>query len=264
MLLVGALLVTVAALLPSLLAARRWWRARTTVAVLLTLTAVLYPVVPGGHVARATAEVGDRAAGFVFLGVGLVVAAWFVLRPATRRRAAVFAAAATFTFLGGVVLGSGTVASQLPGPFLVSADARSIDADNIAAADWMSTALPPGSRVYADRVTGLLAAADGGQYTVRHISTGIDASRLILDPDFTEKDVQLIREAGIRYVIADRRDANGLPNQGVYVESGEFGSEGRTTPVPAAALDKFDDVPGVDRIYDNGSISVYDVSELGR
>ena len=262
-LLVGALLVTVAALLPSLWAARAWWRARTTVAVLLVLTAVLYPVIPGGHVARATAEVGDRAAGFVFLGVAFVIAWWFARRAASRRRAGVFGVLATFTFLGGVVLGSGTVAAQLPGPFLVSADARSVDADNIAAADWMSQALPPGSRVYADRVSGLLAAADGGQFTVRHISTDIDASRLILDPDFTDKDVQLIRAAGIEYVIVDRRDAFGLPNQGVYVESGEFGSQDRTTPVPVAALQKFDDVPGVDRIYDNGSIAVYDVSALG-
>ncbi|NAZ83642.1 hypothetical protein GTR02_17660, partial [Kineococcus sp. R8] len=263
-LLIGALVVTVAALLPSLLAARAWFRARHTAAVLLVLVAVLYPVIPGGHVARATAEVGDRAAGFVFLGVAFVVAWWFARHAPTRRRAGIFGAAATFTFLGGVVLGSGTVAAQLPGPFLVSADARSVDADNLAAADWQATALPPDSRIYADRVSGLLAAADGGQFTVRHISTEIDASRLILSPDFGDEDVRLIREAGIRYVVVDRRDAFGLPNQGVYIESGEFGSDGRTTPVPAAALQKFDDVKGVDRIYDNGSISVYDVSELGR
>ena len=75
--------------------------------------------------------------------------------------------------------------------------------------------------------------------------------------------MQLIRAAGIEYVIVDRRDAFGLPNQGVYVGSGEFGSQDRTTPVPVAALQKFDDVPGVDRIYDNGSIAVYDVSALG-
>ncbi|WP_167587416.1 hypothetical protein [Kineococcus rubinsiae] len=263
-LLIGALLVTVAALLPSLWAARAWFRARHTPAALLVLVAVLYPVIPGGHVARATAEVGDRAAGFVFLGVAFVVAWWFARHAPTRRRAGIFGAAATFTFLGGVVLGSGTVAAQLPGPFLVSADARSVDADNLAAADWMATALPADSRVYADRVTGLLAAADGGQFTVRHISTGIDASRLVLSPDFGEEDVRLVREAGIRYVVVDRRDAFGLPNQGVYIESGEFGSDGRTTPVPAAALQKFDDVKGVDRIYDNGSIAVYDVSGLDR
>ncbi|MBB2900745.1 O-antigen/teichoic acid export membrane protein [Kineococcus radiotolerans] len=264
LLLVGALVITLVALLPSLWAARAWVRTRVTLAVVLVLTAVLWPVVPGGHVARATAEVGDRAAGFVFLGVGFVVAWWLVRRAASKRTAGVFGLAATVTFLGGVVLGSGTVSAQLPGPFLVSADARSVDADNVAAAQWMARSLPPGSRVYADRVSGLLAAADGGMFTVRHISTGIDASRLILDPDFTSRDVDLVRAAGIRYLVVDRRDANGLPNQGVYIESGEFGGEGRTRPVPLAALEKFDDVPGVNRIYDNGSLAVYDLSELAR
>ncbi|GAB3456106.1 hypothetical protein AB1207_05045 [Kineococcus endophyticus] len=264
LLLVGALGITLCALVPSLWAARAWVRRRVSLAVVLILTAVLWPVVPGGHVARATSEVGDRAAGFVFLGVAFVVAWWLVRRAATRRTAGIFGVAATATFLGGVVLGSGTVSAQLPGPFLVSADARSVDADNIAAADWMSRSLPAGSRVYADRVSGLLAAADGGMFTVRHISTGVDASRLILDPEFGDEDVRLIREAGIRYLVVDRRDANGLPNQGVYIESGEFGGEGRTEPVPVAALLKFDDVAGVDRIYDNGSIAVYDLSELDR
>ena len=264
LLLVGGLGITLLALLPSLWAARAWVRTRVSLAVVLVLTAVLWPVVPGGHVARATSEVGDRAAGFVFLGVAFVVAWWLVRRAATRRVAGIFGLAATVTFLGGVVLGSGTVSSQLPGPFLVSADARSADADNLAAAQWLGRTLPPETRVYADRVSGLLAAADGGMFTVRHISTDVDASRLLLDPEFSQKDVDLIREAGIRYLVVDRRDANGLPNQGVYVESGEFGGDGRTTPVPLAALTKFDDVPGVDRIYDNGSIAVYDLSELGQ
>ncbi|MFD0482207.1 hypothetical protein ACFQ46_06340 [Kineococcus sp. GCM10028916] len=264
LLLIGGLGITLLALLPSLWAARAWVRTRVSLAVVLVLTAVLWPVVPGGHVARATSEVGDRAAGFVFLGVAFVVAWWLVRRPATRRVAGIFGVAATVTFLGGVVLGSGTVSSQLPGPFLVSADARSADADNLAAAQWLGRTLPPETRVYADRVSGLLAAADGGMFTVRHISTDIDASRLLLDPEFSQKDVDLVREAGIRYLVVDRRDANGLPNQGVYVESGEFGGDGRTAPVPLAALEKFDDVPGVDRIYDNGSIAVYDLSELGQ
>ncbi|PRY15984.1 lipopolysaccharide biosynthesis protein [Kineococcus rhizosphaerae] len=263
-LLLGGLVITAAALVPSLWAARAWVRVRVPLAVVLVLTAVLWPLVPGGHVARATSEVGDRAAGFVFLGVGFVVAWWLVRRAASRRAAGLFGAAATVAFLGGVVLGSGTVSAQLPGPFLVSADARSVDADNIAAADWMGRTLPPETRVYADRVSGLLVAADGGMFTVRHISTGIDASRLILDPEFGQDDVDLIRRAGIRYLVVDRRDANGLPNQGVYIESGEFGGQDRTAPVPAAALQKFDDVPGVDRVYDNGAIAVYDLSELSR
>ena len=62
--------------------------------------------------------------------------------------------------------------------------------------------------------------------------------------------------------MADRRDAFGLPNQGVYLENGEFGGDDRTTPVPASALRKFSSVPGVDAIYDNGSVVIYDLGAL--
>nr|WP_284289714.1 hypothetical protein [Angustibacter aerolatus] len=120
----------------------------------------------------------------------------------------------------------------------MSSDARSVDPLNLEAARWMAGNLPNGSRVYADRVGGLLASSDGDQFTVRHISTDIDASRLLLDPEYGPEDVRLIRQAGLRYVIVDRRDANGLPNQDVYIENGEFGGGDRTRPVPLAALTK--------------------------
>lgn len=265
-LILASLLVTVLVLIPALLHARKWLRARVSAAVLLSLIALLYPVIPGGHLTRATAEVGDRAAGFVYLGVAFVVAgwAWSGGRRAARLRASAGAALATVAFLGGVVLGAGPTATQLPGPFRVSADARSVDAPSLAAAAWMAANLPDETRIYADRVSGLLAAAYGDQFTVRHISTDVDASRLLLSPDFGQADVDVIRAAGIEYVVADRRNAFGLPNEAVYIESGEFGERGRTEPVPAAALRKFDNVAGVDRIYDNGSIAIYDVRALTR
>jgi len=262
-LVLASLAITVLVLAPALLHARRYLRARITAAVVLSLTALLYPIIPGGHLTRATAEVGDRAAGFVYVGVAFVVAAWLSSRPPLRRSFAVAGGLlATITFLGGVVLGAGPVAGQLPGPFRVSADARSVDGPNLAAAAWMRENLPDDSRVYADRVGGLLAAAYGEQFTVRHISTGVDASRLLLSPDFGRSDLEVLRAARIEYVVVDRRNAFGLPNRDVYVESGEFGEDGRTAPVPTAAVRKLDAVDGVDRLYDNGSIAVYDVRGL--
>ncbi len=290
MIVVSVLVITAVTAL-ALLRARTWWTRRTSVAILLALVALLWPLTPLGHLTRATSEVGDRAAGFSFVGVCDVVAWWLLRRrahaagpaedgvvelgpasdPAAGARtsfgmggvaALLTAGVVGMVLVGSVIFGAGPLAGQLPGPFRVSADARSVDPYNRAAAAWLDDNVPEGTRVYADRVGGLLTAAEGGTYTVRHISTSIDASRLLLDPDFTDQDVALIRRARIDYVIADRRDANGLPNQDVYVENGEFGGEERRDPVPLAALTKLDGVEGVDRVYDNGALAVYDVRGL--
>lgn len=258
----ASLVITLVVLLVSVWKSRKLLPARSSIVVLLLLIALIFPIIPAGHLTVATAEVGDRSAGFVYLGVAFVIAWWMWQWPMRRWRSWVMGIAMTVVFVGSIVLGAGSITNQLPGPFRVSDDARSIDADSLAAADWMSTHLPNDSVVYGDRVGGLLAGAYGDQFVVTHVGTRIDASRLLLDPGFGAEDVRLIREAHIRYLIADKRNANGLPNQGVYIESGEFGEDGRTTPVPAAALRKFSEVPGVDAIYDNGSIVIYDLGAL--
>ncbi|RKS71301.1 O-antigen/teichoic acid export membrane protein [Motilibacter peucedani] len=260
-LILAALALVTVGLVPALLRSREWLRRRVPLAVLLSLVACLFPIIPAGHLTRATAEVGDRSSGFVFFGVAFVFGWWLWRRTLRARTAAVLAAALGIVMLGNVVLGAGPVSEQLPGAYQISADARSVDSDNLAAAQWLHDNVKGDTRVYADRVSGLLAAGVGGMFTVRHISTDIDASRLILDPEFTAADVALIKQARISYVVVDQRDSNSLPHEDVYIESGEFGSP-RTAPVPAAALHKFDTVRGVTKVYDNGSIAIYDVRRL--
>ena len=243
-----------------------WQRRRTgsALALIVGFLALLYPVIPAGHLTAATAEVGDRASGFVFVGIAAVLGWWLISSRWRLRSLLAFTAAAVVLFLGNIVLGSGPTAGQLPGPYQISADARSVDAANTSAANWLVTGVPADSIVYGDRTSGLLAAADGGQSTVLHVSTGIDASRLLLDPDFTAKDVALIKQAHLAYLIVDTRLSTGLPHQAYYIESGEFGGQDRTGPVPAAALAKFATVPGVQRVYDNGALVIYDVRGLNR
>ena len=196
------------------------------------------------------------------MGTAAVVGAWWWHRSRSRRIEIAFAIGCTALFLGNVVLGAGPTAGQLPGPYEISADARSADADNLAAAEWQNVALPHDSVVYADRTSGLLAAAVGGQETILHVSSNIDASRLLLAPTFTGADVALIRETNLEYLIVDTRLSSGLPHQQVYIESGEYGEAGRTNPVAASALAKFAAIDGVERIYDNGSLVIYDVRGL--
>ena len=260
-LLILSVLVAGLALLLVLHALRTHFRGRNVVATVLCLVALVYPVIPAGHLTVATAEVGDRASGFVYLGLGAIVGAFLAARRLRLAWALPIGALITAVFLGGVVLGSGPTARQLPGPYLIEADARSMDADNLAAANWESVNLPGDSHVYADRDSGLLASAVGGQFTVRHLSTGIDASRLLLDPKFTADDLDLIERADLSYLIVDSRLSQGLPHLDVYIENGEF-DQARTEPVPAAALAKFSTIRGVSLIYDNGSIKIYDIRGL--
>lgn len=261
-LLICAVLIATAALLIVLGQLRTSWRAARPLALLVGLVALLYPLIPLGHLTQATAEVGDRAAGFVFIGTAAVIGAWWWQRQRGRLAKVAFIIGCSVMFVGNIVLGAGPTAGQLPGPYEISADARSIDARNLAAAYWENGALPADSVVYADRTAGLLASAVGGQKTVLHVSTGIDASRLLLSPAVTTADIALIRAAGIDYLIVDQRLSTGLPHQQVYIENGEFGGAQRTSPVSRRALTKFAAVDGVDRIYDNGSIVIYDVRGL--
>ena len=261
-LLIAAVLIATASLLIALGFVRRSWRAGRPLALLLGLVALLYPVIPGGHLTRATAEVGDRASGFVFLGLAVVVGAWWWQR---RHRSSVYAAfvlGCTVLFLGNIVLGAGPTARQLPGPYEISSDARSVDARALAGAEWLSQGVPRNSVVYGDRTLGGLAAAYGHQETVLHVATNIDASQLLLAPTYTDVDRTLIQRARLDYLVVDERISSGLPHQQVYIENGEYGGDGRTTPVSGAALTKFSAVDGVDRLYDNGSIVVYDVERL--
>jgi hypothetical protein len=236
---------------------------RSSLVFVLFFVACLYPVIPGGHLTSATSEVTDRASGFVFLGVSFVVAIWlFANRHWTRGwRSTVVIGLTVLVFIGQVILGSGPQWEQVPGPYLVSADSRSVDAYNLAAANWENQHLAPQTRVLADRVGGLLSNAVGGVYSVTHIGDGVNASQVLLAPKFTGQDRALIAELKIEFVIVDLRDADGLPRVGIYYESGEY-DQARTAPVSRAALTKLSSVPGVQRVYDNGSIVIYDTRNL--
>ncbi len=84
-----------------------------------------------------------------------------------------------------------------------------------------------------------------------------DPAPLFFDPQLTPSDISLIRKDDIRYIVTDTRLTEGLPLFGAYIAPGETG---RPTRLTAAELEKFNSIPGVYRIYDNGAIQVYDLS----
>jgi hypothetical protein len=264
-------------------------RSLSPAALTLATIAALYPIVPAGHLSKATGEAADRASGFAFVGLAFIVACWWYsprveraylaarrrladlpqrYRPVAGRRiprlVGLLILVLTVSFAGGVVDGSGPTWEYGPGPYLVSADNRSVDQLALQAATWESLHLAEGSHVYTDRVNGLLAQTYGELAPMDRGSNGLQPgslSELLLAPA-SIYDEQLACVGGVKYLIADQRLDSSLPHVGVYIVNGEYLDGIRTAPPPANAFTAFDSTPGAARIFDNGAIRIYDLKGL--
>jgi hypothetical protein len=269
-----SVLLIACTLVPSLLLAVVRYRRLTAAALVLFAIAAIYPAVPAGHLASVTAEISDRAAGFVFVGLGFIVAAWWLRdepfhrhartsRFTVARRPWVIIAGLTVCFVGGTVL-SGPDWIYGPGRYLVSADNRSVDQLALQAANWEGRYLTPDQRTYSDRVNGSLASVYGNENVLtplaNHIQEG-SVSNLLLSPDRVP-DQALACSIRLRYLIADQRLATSLPHLGIYVDNGEFQYGQRTSPPTPSTLTKFDDARDAQRLFDNGAIRVYDLKDM--
>ena len=225
--------------------------------LMLTAAALAFPALQLARLSRSGAEVADRASTFVFLGIATVLGAWFPGWVAGRTwRRAVLLGGLIVVFVGQVILGSGPDWARVPGPYLVSADDRSIDAETLAAADWAARSLPPGSRFAADRVNGVVLAAVGGQSPVTALASGEPISDLFFSRHWGPPQQALARRAGIRYILVDTRLATDRPHIGVYFQDGESGL-GPQRRLTRSMLAKFEAVPDASLVYDGGSIRIY-------
>jgi hypothetical protein len=245
-----------------------WRRYRHSSAVLaLGLASVVYPASLGFRLTPLGAEGSNRAAEFLFLGLGLTVAVAIVELWLKRChgwwRPAVFAGLVSVVFVGGVVVGWPSW-GRLPGPFLVSADTRSIEwqGQGMAAAQWAKTTLGPDHRMASDRINSLYLASYGEQRTVTLALDKVNASVVFFSTTVTPEDLDIIRRGRIQYLVVDRRLTTGLPLVGIYFEPGEPDSFKHDVPMDPAGVMKFDAVPGVQRVFDSGDIVVYDVGVL--
>ena len=269
----------------------RRWRA-SALPLTLAVIALLFPVSLIARLTARGAELAQRSAEFIFIGAAFVaaLAALAVLDTAAGRapadgwrsgivawllrlfrvsgdRARRFGTAAVMTgliilFLGGAILGIAPWA-RLPGPFLVAADPRSVSPQGIDAATWTLDALGPGQRFLSDRIDRVLLATYGRQHPISSTGDKVNLRSAYFDDTLTPEDQALLTGAGVDYVIADHRLPTSLPYVGVYVERGEqFTSGPWTTPMDAAALDKWAALSGSDRVYDNGAVQIMDIRRL--
>ena len=223
----------------------------------LLIVALSYPLLIAVRFSSEAAEIAERASTFVFFAIALIVGSWFVVaHRGLKLRLAV--GTALVLFLGGLILGSGPDWALVPGPYLISADQRSVDALSISATTWAADHLPEGSRIAADRVNTALLGATGRLLPVTGLD-GVNVTPIFFSHDFSARDLSLMRSADILYFLVDYRLTRGLPYVGFYFESDPTYNGQHLTMEDLA---KFVDTAGVRQIYHNSAISIYNVSAL--
>lgn len=262
----GSVLVVVAVLPFGL---RELWRRYrdSPVAWVIALVAVSYPVLALGRLTPLGGEIAARTPEFVFLGVGISVAAFLTGRLGvawkSRRRLAAAAMAGAVVFVGGVVVGIPGW-QRLPGPYLASADARSLEPNGIASGLWARAHLGTDNRMIADRVNTLLMGVYGHQEMIVANNELVDLNAFYQRFAFGLAQRELVYRQNVRYALVDLRLTRFLPTVGFYFQRQELEAGVRTAPLRRAGLEKFDTAAGLDRVFDNGDIRIYDVSSLDR
>ena len=246
---------------------RAVWRSRNPLWQALAAAAVLYPVTLGLRLTLSGTETSQRASEFVFVGLAFfaaLVVDRLAMPRARLRRALVglaFAGVATTMFCGAFIV-SELPATRQPGPYLVGGDARSVNAQSLAAARWSAEHLPPDSRVLTDRANGTLLGSYGELKPVLGQIHGISVTRVFFSPTLDRVDREIVRDDEIEYVLVDRRLSRELPILGFYFEPAEPRAYERKGPIAEAALAKFGLAAGMNRIYANGPIAIYATSAL--
>jgi len=262
----GSVAILTALVLLGLLVIWRRYR-HVPVAWALTGVALVFPAALLGRLSPIGAEIAARTPEFLFLGVGFVVAVFLARRPVAQLRSgrwvAVVVTAATVVLVGGVIVGIPRWA-RLPGPYLVSADARSIEPNGIAAARWAREHLGPDQRMVADRTNRLLMGVYGHQEVILANNARVDLSLFYRSFEFGDLQRRLVTEQQIRFAVVDLRLTRLLPTIGFYFQKQELAAGTPITPLRREGFEKFDTEPGLDRLFDNGEIRLYDVSTLAR
>jgi len=255
-----------------------WHRYRMQpIALVLAVAALGYPASLALRLSRAGTETSNRASEFLFVGIGFVLAvgvagsdlAWssrfsaMLSSSDTRLFTVMFAVGAVIVSIGGVVIGWAPYA-RLPGPYIVAADPRSISLQGVAAAQWVRAQLTPGNFIATDETNAQLLGSYGRQTPQAGAIDGQPVSTLFFSPMFGEPEQEIIRGDKIRYVVSDYRLSGALPLIGTYYDRNEPDAYQHTTPITHAVLAKFDDVRGIDRVFDSGDIVMYDVGALSR
>jgi hypothetical protein len=202
-------------------------------------------------------ELAGRTATFVYIPVSLMAGLALIrlvnVALARRWESAAIAVAVTGSLallFDGLANGWPPYWERLPGQHQVAGFERSVGPEEIAAARWTLTAIGPGNRFAAD--SGIYPALIG--YGDQNPLQGV--GYLYSTPAYTPAIARAARAQAVQYVLADRRLSQSLSASGTYFLGSSTTGNG---PIPLAGLTKFNRVPGVAQVFDDGNIAIYNL-----
>jgi len=224
-----------------------WWIAALVGAGLFFLGGGLRVVGSSGP------ELAARAATFTYIPLAIVAAA--VLLGGRRRRMAIGTALILVLAIGARLGGWPPSWELLPGTYIAGGAERAVEPQGVAAAQWTEQHLGPGNRIAADLTGWSLTSSYGRQNPVGQVADLYDA------PRWTSAQAEQADRLGVTYLWVDTRLATSTPPTATLFY-GDPRSGERVTPIPMDHLTKFDDAPGLSRVYDDGAIRIYRLGEL--
>ncbi|MFL5690973.1 MAG: hypothetical protein ACJ795_04140 [Ktedonobacteraceae bacterium] len=221
------------------------------------IASLAYPITQAFRFTTFGAEITDRAAAFLFLPIAYVLTVlithFWPTRRLSKRAISLISGALIVILLGGVIVAVGPDLSAAPGPYMVSADARSVEPEGIEAALWSLIHLEPNNRIATDRTNQMLMSTYGDQRIVTRLGDNMDVSPIFYSPQFDSVDITILREGQIHYLAVDTRLSTALPLVGTYFENDQ-----PTSIISRDALTKFNTVTQINRLFDSGDIVIYD------
>jgi hypothetical protein len=219
----------------------------------------------GPFIISDSAEIVYRISPYLFLGVGfysaLFICEWSQKSGNLRQLILIFVTLVVLS--GGIIIGDNQAGRFKSTEINTAGGPEVITADIIHAADWLGNKYGRLNVTVGDLMSSVAFSSFGMQ------RTDINENWIPFYTDDLATAQKFMNEKKIDYIVVDLRDSQFPPRYRYYFNQQEIYNMGLQNPFldkafPLYLLKKFDNIPGLLRIYDNGDIVIYANKPLGQ